>query len=200
MRRVHRPATTSGRVPRGVAALLAGFAVLLGAAPAAHAAPPDRATWQEAGSEDVLQCGDLNLVHFWDVHGSGLLVAQGRDGLVHSRQTLQYSEGFTNPVSGRTFRWEVAVASNDLRVTDAGDGTLTIEAQSASVTRYYSGDTLLFLDSGLGRWSYRVDDAGTPTDPSDDQFLEFLGLEKDLTGRAGTTGRDFCDDLRTYTS
>jgi hypothetical protein len=32
-------------------------------------------------------------------------------------------------------------------------------------------------------------DGGTPTDPSDDEFLEFLGVVKESTGRSD----DFCE-------
>ena len=34
-----------------------------------------------------------------------------------------------------------------------------------------------------------IDDGGTPTDPFDDEFLEFLGVVKESTGRSD----DFCD-------
>jgi hypothetical protein len=54
---------------------------------------------------------------------------------------------------------------------------------------------LLLIDAGTFRFEILIDHGGTPTDPSDDEFLEFLGVVKDLTGRADTAGRDFCDDI-----
>jgi hypothetical protein len=35
---------------------------------------------------------------------------------------------------------------------------------------------------------------------SDDEFLEFLGIVKDSTGRNDLEGRNFCDDLVEFTS
>jgi hypothetical protein len=42
---------------------------------------------------------------------------------------------------------------------------------------------------GQERFEIRVDHGGTPTDPSDDAFLEFLGVVKESTGRTD----DFCE-------
>jgi len=44
-----------------------------------------------------------------------------------------------------------------------------------------------------------VDDGGTPTDPYDDVFIADLGVVKE-TGRSDTSGRDFCEDFREFTS
>ena len=38
------------------------------------------------------------------------------------------------------------------------------------------------------RFKILIDHGGTPTDPSDDEFLEFLGVVKESTGRSD----DFC--------
>jgi hypothetical protein len=56
-------------------------------------------------------------------------------------------------------------------------------------------DGFLFLDSGHFRFEILIDLGGTPTDPSDDEFLECLGVVKGPTGRNDTEGRDFCDDI-----
>jgi len=45
-----------------------------------------------------------------------------------------------------------------------------------------------------------VDHNGTPSDPSDDVFLEDLGVIKPSTGTNGTEGRDFCEDFFIATS
>ena len=44
-------------------------------------------------------------------------------------------------------------------------------------------------DPGQTRVEILVDHGGTPTDPSDDEFLEFLGVVKESTGRSD----DFCE-------
>jgi hypothetical protein len=41
---------------------------------------------------------------------------------------------------------------------------------------------------GQLRFELLIDNGGTPTDPSDDEFLEFLGFVKGSTGRTD----DFC--------
>jgi hypothetical protein len=42
---------------------------------------------------------------------------------------------------------------------------------------------------GQARVEILVDHVGTPADPSDDEFLEFLGVVKESTGRTD----DFCE-------
>lgn len=43
-------------------------------------------------------------------------------------------------------------------------------------------------DPGQIRFKILIDTAGTPSDPSDDEFLAFLGVVKGSTGRSD----DFC--------
>jgi hypothetical protein len=46
----------------------------------------------------------------------------------------------------------------------------------------------LARNPGQVRFEILIDNAGTPSDPSDDEFVEFLGLVKESTGRTD----DFC--------
>jgi len=74
-------------------------------------------------------------------------------------------------------------------------------AEGSGSDRWYDGNGKLVLrDPGLTRWEILIDDAGTPVDPSDDQFIDFLGIVTGSTGRNDTAGRDFCDDLIQFTS
>jgi hypothetical protein len=59
---------------------------------------------------------------------------------------------------------------------------------------------VLFRNPGQVRFELLVDHGGTPSDPSDDEFLEFLGVVKGSTGRNDLEGRNFCDDLREFTA
>jgi len=43
-----------------------------------------------------------------------------------------------------------------------------------------------------------IDHAGTQSDPSDDEILEFLGVVKPSTGVNDLDGRDFCEDIETF--
>lgn len=97
---------------------------------------------------------------------------------------------------GKTFSWDYVISDRDHRVTDNGDGTLTILVQVAGVTRWMDADgKLLYVDSGTLQAEWRVDHNGTPDDPFDDGDAEFVGIVRDLTGKTDTFGRDFCADF-----
>jgi hypothetical protein len=73
--------------------------------------------------------------------------------------------------------------SKDLKVTDKGDGTLTILVMSTGSSKVHGPDSgFLFNDPGQIRFEVLIDHGGTPTDPSDDEFLEFRGFVKGSTG------------------
>ena len=54
-----------------------------------------------------------------------------------------------------------------------------------------------FRDSGLFMGRYLVDHGGTPGDPSDDEFIAYLGDLKEVR-RRDTFGRDYCEDLAAF--
>jgi hypothetical protein len=75
-------------------------------------------------------------------------------------------------------------------VTDNGDGTLTILLLSTGNAVLYGEDgKVIARDPGQIRVEILIDNGGTPTDPSDDEFIEFLGVVKESTGRSD----DFCE-------
>jgi hypothetical protein len=77
----------------------------------------------------------------------------------------------------------------DLRVTDNGDGTLTILVLSTGNGVVYGADgKAIARNPGQVRFEILVDHSGTPADPSDDEFLADLGEVKGSTGRTD----DFC--------
>ena len=55
-----------------------------------------------------------------------------------------------------------------------------------------------FSDPGQTRFEVLIDHGGTPTDPSDDEFLEFPGVVKGSTGRNDLEGHDFCADIHEF--
>jgi hypothetical protein len=111
--------------------------------------------------------------------------------------TFHGTESLTNVTNDKTFTNVFTQVSKDLKVTDNGDGTLTIVVMSAGMNRYYGPDGFLFHDSGNFRFELLIDNGGTPTDPSDDFELDFR-VVRDLTGRADTAERDFCDDIHEF--
>jgi hypothetical protein len=115
--------------------------------------------------------------------------AHGPDGLAYFLEHQTFTEVWTNPANGNAFTVETMWLSKDLRVTDNGDGTLTILVLvTGSVVAYGPDGKAIFRDPGQFRFEFVVDDAGTPTDPGDDEFLEFHGIVKEPTGRTD----DFC--------
>ena len=185
---------------------LAAIAVIAGAAEA-DAAPLERGSFHDVGSEPFEYppgtpvCAGLDVVHSWDVSGSYLGVARGRNRLVHFRDSVRGTEAWTNMETGKSFTLEFTRNSRDLTVTDNGDGTLTIIVQASGRDRWYDGDGRVVLrDPGLARWEIVVNHAGTPTDPFDDTFVDFVGIVKGSTGRNDTQGRDFCADIDLFTS
>jgi hypothetical protein len=77
----------------------------------------------------------------------------------------------------------------DLRVTDNGDGTLTILILATGNSVLYGEDgKVIARNPGQTRFEILVDHGGTPTDPSDDEFIRFLREVKASTGR----NDDFC--------
>jgi hypothetical protein len=77
----------------------------------------------------------------------------------------------------------------DLRITDNGDGTLTILVLATGNSVVYGANgKAIARNPGQIRFELLIDHGGTPTDPSDDEFLKFLGVVKESTGRTD----DFC--------
>ena len=131
-----------------------------------------------------------------DGHESGVI-----NGRVVGNRTLRYTEThhgestWTNLATGRAFTFIWNYIDQDLRVTDNGDGTLTILGHSPGAERTYGPDgQLLDNKPGLFRWLTTIDYGGTLTDPSDDVFLGITFL----SGPA--VYGNFCEDFRALTA
>ncbi|HMG31874.1 MAG TPA: hypothetical protein VK585_17330 [Jiangellaceae bacterium] len=145
-------------------------------------------------------CEDMAVLfqHEADIHE--LVKSRGPYGLIYFAANVRFVNSWTNLATGKTFAIEGTIRDMDQRVTDNGDGTLTILIKSAGKQKVYGPDgERLFLDAGIFSFEILVDHSGTPTDPSDDEFLDDLGVVK-VTGRVDTAERDFCEDFREFTS
>ena len=177
----------------GIALGLAALAVL--ASPAAAGAKPlENEHFHEEVHETIVDCG-LTLQHDGVFDGHFLLIPHGPDGLAYGGAQIRGRETYTNLANGHTFDIKFASAFRDLRVTDNGDGTLTILQQAAGgFVVSGSHSQIVLRDPGMNRVEFRVDHAGTPTDPSDDEEIEgSFRVVKESTGRNDTG--DFCEDL-----
>jgi hypothetical protein len=177
-------------VAGGIVALLVGLL----AAPAA-AKPFEKGHFHDVGSEVNTDCG-LTLLEEFDVRGNFVFNAHGPDGLLYSVETVHGTDTLTNPLNGKSFTQVFNTVNKDLKVTDNGDGTLTILVLSTGSLKVYGPDgTLLFNEPGQVRFELLIDHNGTPTDPTDDAEPVFLGIVKGSTGRNDTEGHDFCTDV-----
>jgi hypothetical protein len=125
-----------------------------------------------------------------------LINGHGPDGIAYFGLRVRGSNSFTNVANGKTYSGRWVINDKDLKVTDNGDGTLTILALATGNSQWFDASgKLLFADPGQTRYELLIDHGGTPADPEDDTFLEDLGVVKGSTGRNDLEGHDFCDDL-----
>jgi hypothetical protein len=180
----------------GLAAIVLGTAV-----GPATAKPLEREHFHDSFSvvEEEF-CGDLTVRHDLEVDGVFLFNFHGPDGLGYGLEKVRGTESFTNVDNDLSYTNVFNNVSKDLKVTDNGDGTLTLLVMSAGMSKWFGPDgEFLFLDSGHFRFEVLIDHGGTPTDPSDDEEIEgSFRVVRDLTGRTDTEGRDFCDDIHEF--
>jgi hypothetical protein len=180
-----------------------GMAAVLvaGTALTANAKPVYQENWTDSGSEVINDfCGDLTVLESFDIRGTVRATAHGRDGLTYFVENVHGTYSWKNLDTGKTFSNTFNTTSKDQKVTDNGDGTLTILVLATGSDKYYANGKLVLTNPGQVRFEILIDDGGTPQDPDDDEFLEFLGVVKGTTGRNDTEGRDFCDDVHLFTS
>ena len=164
-------------------------AVMLAAGAAAQ--PPFKGSFHDEGTfveEDFCGAG-LTVDGTFVVDGSVLAVAHGPDGLAYFLEHIRATTTFTNSANGKTVTIESSTNGKDLRVTDNGDGTLTILNLRTGNDVYYGPDgNVIGRNPGQIRLEILVDHSGTPTDPFDDVLLA-----EELV--FGSTGRsdDFCE-------
>jgi hypothetical protein len=168
----------------------------------AQAKPLERERIHEAGSEvieDFCDIEGLTVLEQFEADVNINFNQRGKDNLAFFTATVHLTTSWTNVDNDKTLTQIENFVDKDLKVTDNGDGTLTILVLAAGGLRVYGPDgKLLFRDPGQTRFEVLIDHGGTPDDPSDDEFLEFLGVVKGSTGRNDLEGRDFCEDIQTF--
>jgi len=136
-------------------------------------------------------CGVAGLTVQFDIHRVGTVhaVPHGPDGLVYFGFNLKVNEVVTNLANDNFVTSSATIRDKDQRVTDNGDGTLTILVLATGNATLYGPDgKAIARNPGQVRFEFMVDHGGTPADPSDDEELEFLGEVKGSTGRTD----DYC--------
>lgn len=121
--------------------------------------------------------------------GSVHAVPHGRDGLPYFGFNFKQTEVVTNLANDNFVTSSATIRDKDQRVTDNGDGTLTVLVLATGNSVLYGPDgKAIARNPGQIRYEILIDHGGTPSDPSDDEFLEFLGDVKGSTGRTD----DYC--------
>jgi hypothetical protein len=123
------------------------------------------------------------------IDGRFAIRSRGRDHLAYYQEHSTITEVITNVATGEHVTRVERVLDKDLRVTNNGDGSLTILVlATGNSTVYDESGKAIARNPGQIRYEILIDHGGTASDPSDDKFLEFLGVVKESTGRTD----DFC--------
>lgn len=174
---------------RSIVTMAAAGAVALGMVPAAGAQPYKETIREEFTEVTEDFCGESGLTVQEDVVFESRLMgnARKRDRLAYLMENQRIRVTLTADDNMVTTRETVVV--KDLDVTDNDDGTLTVLVMgTGNATAFDEDGKAIARNPGQVRFELLFDHGGTPQDPSDDEFLAFLGEVKGSTGRTD----DFC--------
>ena len=158
----------------------------------AAAKPLDKGTFHDESSEvveDFCDVGGLTaqVDNVFDVRFSAN--TKGNDQLVYFAQHIDISNVYTNVDTGAFVTESIRFVDKDLKVTDNGDGTLSVLILSTGNATISGEDgKAIGRNPGQVRFLLVVDHGDTPADPSDDTEISFDQVK-------GSTGRsdDFCE-------
>jgi hypothetical protein len=161
----------------------------------AQAKPTDQFRFADHDSFVVNDfCGDIVVRVEFSERGSGVGRLAGPGRQLRYTVTHHGQATYTNLATGRKFTFAWSYVDQDKRVTDNGDGTLSILGRSPGSERVKGPDgKLLDVKAGLFTWVVVLDHGGTPTDPSDDTFVSITFLS------GPDVYTDLCDDFRRLT-
>ena len=185
-----RGAMRRSRVRRLGAILALGATVAVVLAAAASAGPPFRETIHDEFSfvdDNFCDAGltvEVAVVLDFRIQAN----AHGRDRLVYFLQHGNVTEVMTNLDNGRSVRSVSKFLEKDQRVTDNGDGTLTVVFKATgNAVLYGANGKAIARNPGQVQFELLIDHGGTPNDPSDDVVLS----EEQVKGSTGRSD-DFC--------
>ena len=160
----------------------------------ASAEPIERGKFHDEGTfidHDFCEVAGLDVQGDFVFDNHFLVNPHGPDGLIYFQENFRVTTVYTNLANDNTVTEVVNGVGKDLRVTDNGDGTLTIlELSTGFATLYGPDGKAIGRNPGQVRFEFVVDHGGTPTDPSDDVLLEER-MVKGSTGRSD----DFCETV-----
>ena len=126
-----------------------------------------------------------------EIDGYFSIKERASNGLLYFADRFRSTLVYTNPETGLTYTVVRDRQMKDLRLTDNGDGTLTLVGLSTGALFTYGPDgERLDIRAGLSRETFLVDTKGT-ADPIDD---ELTPVGDPVTAGLDTT-TDFCTDF-----
>jgi hypothetical protein len=184
--------------------VIAGLAIagsMLASTPAT-AAPIDKGHFHDVFTGDVYDCEGTPAQDSGDVSGNFVFNQRGSSPFPYYRESVHGTVGTTNLETGGTFTNVFTANSRDHTIVDNGDGTVTITTYASGGSRFYDADGKLVLrDPGQTRFAVDIDYNGTPGDPSDDvEVPDSFRVVRSSTGNSDLSNRDFCADLKEFTS
>ena len=139
--------------------------------------------------EDFCDVEGLTVHDAWNIDGKIRAVQRGPNGFAYFLEHFKLTVVYTNQANGKIAILVNKVNAKDLKVTDNGDGTLTLLTLLRGNDVLYGADgKAIGRNPGQSRYEILIDHGGTPNDPSDDEVIDFQRVK-------GSTGRsdDFCE-------
>ena len=168
----------------------------------ATAAPIDKGHFHDVSTSDVYDCDGTPAQTSGDVSGNFVFNQRGSSPFPYFLNTVRGTAVTTNLATGGTFTNVFAVSYRDHKIVDNGDGTITITIIGTGGSRFYDADgNFVLKDPGQTRTAVDIDYNGTPGDPNDD--VEVPGsfrVVRSSTGNSDFSDRNFCADLKEFTS
>ncbi len=183
--------TMRSRRSRLSAAVLGGLALSsAGIAGSASATPIDSGSYHDEFSfvvKNTCEVAGFTTRVDYVVDGRFRLNSRGADRLAYLNEHRVETFVFTNVATGEFVTIENRENGNDIHATDQ-DGILTYVVVHTGTSVMYNMDgKAIARDSGQSRLKLLIDDAGTPTDPTDDVFLDAIPLKD-----TGLPSIDYC--------
>lgn len=173
------------------AAVLAGLALsTIGIVGPASAKPIDRGTYHDEMSfviEDTCDVPGFTSRVDYVVDGRFMLYSRGADQLPYVNENRTQTFVFTNLTTGEFVTIESRENGNDVQATDDGGILTYVTVHTGTSVMYNMDGTVIARDTGQTRLTLRYDDGGTPTDPTDDVFLDAITVKE-----TGLPSIDYC--------
>ncbi|HET6665700.1 MAG TPA: hypothetical protein VFG98_00310 [Intrasporangium sp.] len=149
---------------------------------------------QEEHGDEFCPNVDFPVLFTGDFREHVMVKTKGSSPFPYFSQNFRTEDTYTNTENDKSLRLLTVFNGSAPRITDNGDGTITVVFADKARTHAFGPDgERLFVDTGQFRATLLIDYNGTPTDVEDDIELDFQVVKE--TGRNDTADRDFCEDL-----